>query len=313
MAFSSPYLAGNFAPVTDETTITGLAVDGALPAGLDGQYLRLGPNPTRRPDEPYEWSDTDTMVHAVELRDGRAVSYRNRWILTPHVAGVLGLGPPTSRIDTCERVIHLNRRLLAVARSGTAYDVDRSLRTRQVGVDDDVASALRRDRCLAETASGHAHHPLVVDAESDGLLRPVGGLTIELGRRTVEILDPTPQGWLTAAPTQGRPLRFVYSLALDDDRPFAGTVAYKHDLALGTRSSFDFGPGRHPGELTFVPDDDRRHHEDGGWLVGFVHHDQRGADDLVVLDARAPHDGPVATVQLPRRVPFGWHGAWRAR
>jgi len=29
-----------------------------------------------------------------------------------------------------------------------------------------------------------------------------------------------------------------------------------------------------------------------------------------VLDARAPADPPLATVRLPQRVPFGFHGNW---
>lgn len=295
MACSNPFLAGNFAPVTDETKITGLPVEGTLPPGLDGQYLRLGPNPARRPDEPYAWGGTDTMVHAVELRDGRAVAYRNRWILTPHVAGVLGLGPTTASVDSCERLVEAGGRLLAVSRSGVAYEVSEDLATRPVPVPD-----FGRDRCLADVAADHAHHPLLV--ESGDVLRTGHGLTRERGG-SVEVLDVAPQGWSTGAPTS----RVVHSLAIEGDRPFAGTMVYRHDLERGTRSSFDFGLGRHPGELTFVPDGD------GGWLVGFVHDDGRGTDDLVVLDAQHLEDGPVATVRLPRRVPYGWHGHWRQR
>lgn len=303
MAFSNPYLAGNFAPVTDETTITGLPVEGTLPPGLDGQYLRLGPNPARRPDEPYVWAGTDTMVHAVELRDGRAVAYRNRWILTPHVAGVLGLGPTTARVDSCERLVVVGGRVLAVARSGVAYEVSEELATQEVIVD---GGALGSDRCLADVAADHAHHPLVIDGASGDVLRSGHGLTHERGG-VVEVVDAAPQGWLTAASTRGAARRFVHSLAIETERPFAGTAVYRHDLARGTRASFDFGPGRHPGELTFVPDDD------GGWLVGFVHDDGRGTDDLVVLDAQHLEDGPAAVVRLPRRVPYAWHGRWRPR
>lgn len=307
MAIPSPYLAGNYAPVTDETTINGPAVDGALPTGLDGQYLRLGPNPAHRPDEPYAWGATDTMVHAVELRNGRAIAYRNRWILTPHVAGVLGLGPPTSRIDSCERLVSVDRRVVAVARTGKTFEVNEDLSTRQIR----RGTGSRPDRCLGDiTAAGHGHHPLVA---GDGRLRTNPALILERGPSNVDILDRAPQGWLTAGAADASAPRFVYALALQDDRPFAATVMYKHDLARRTRETFDFGGGRHPGELTFVPDDVRRHDEDGGWLIGFVHDDALGADDLVVLDAQHPADGPIACVHLPRRVPYGWHGLWRAR
>ena len=50
---TSPYLSGNYAPVTDEVTAFDLQVIGELPAELNGRYLRNGPNPmdrsTRRP------------------------------------------------------------------------------------------------------------------------------------------------------------------------------------------------------------------------------------------------------------------------
>jgi len=32
--------------------------------------------------------------------------------------------------------------------------------------------------------------------------------------------------------------------------------------------------------------------------------------DLVVFDAQAIADGSIATVHLPDRVPFGFHGSW---
>jgi carotenoid cleavage oxygenase len=39
------YLEGNYAPVQCEHTITELAATGAIPAHLDGRYLRNGPKP----------------------------------------------------------------------------------------------------------------------------------------------------------------------------------------------------------------------------------------------------------------------------
>ena len=47
------------------------------------------------------------------------------------------------------------------------------------------------------------------------------------------------------------------------------------------------GPAVTPARITFVPDPTRLHREDGGWLVGFVHDDNRNEADLIVLDAAA--------------------------
>ena len=84
---TSRYLAGNYAPVTDELTELDLAVTGTIPAELDGRYLRNGPNPRHRHDPAtYHWFTGDGMVHGVRLRDGQAEWYRNRWVRSAEVA-----------------------------------------------------------------------------------------------------------------------------------------------------------------------------------------------------------------------------------
>jgi len=51
--------------------------------------------------------------------------------------------------------------------------------------------------------------------------------------------------------------------------------------------------------------------EGTGWLLATVYEPERHTSSLVVLDAMAVADGPVATVRLDHRVPFGFHGSWR--
>jgi carotenoid cleavage dioxygenase len=80
---TSQWLTGNFGPVTEEVTAVDLAVTGTIPDGLDGRYLRNGPNPRGEVDPAsYHWFTGDGMVHGVRLRDGRAEWYRNRWVST---------------------------------------------------------------------------------------------------------------------------------------------------------------------------------------------------------------------------------------
>jgi carotenoid cleavage dioxygenase-like enzyme len=74
------YLQGNFAPVTDEVTAHDLPVDGAIPPGLRGLYLRNGPN--QKSGDPGHWFLGDGMVHGVRLEAGKARWYRNRWVRT---------------------------------------------------------------------------------------------------------------------------------------------------------------------------------------------------------------------------------------
>jgi len=90
---TSPWLTGNFAPVTEEVTVVDLEVTGALPDGLDGRYVRNGPNPRGEVDPAtYHWFTGNGMVHGVRLRDGRAEWYRNRW------TGVDGVDGPNTNV-----------------------------------------------------------------------------------------------------------------------------------------------------------------------------------------------------------------------
>jgi carotenoid cleavage dioxygenase-like enzyme len=99
-----PFLTGIHAPMTEELTLTDLPVTGALPAALDGRYLRIGPNPAAPDPAGYHWFTGDGMVHGVSIKDGKALWYRNRWIRSRRVAKALGVpaapGPRHGAFDT---------------------------------------------------------------------------------------------------------------------------------------------------------------------------------------------------------------------
>lgn len=134
------------------------------------------------------------------------------------------------------------------------------------------------------------------------------------GRRcSVTVIDetanefPRHRGSLTA-----KPYRYGYCASPSVD-PVAGWPTLKHDLETGERSLFDHGPGRAAGEPVFIarrddgsPSDD----EDDGWLMTFVHDLNTESAELVVLDAQDFDRGYVAQVELPQRVPYGFHGNW---
>jgi len=93
-----------------------------------------------------------------------------------------------------------------------------------------------------------------------------------------------------------------------DDRQ-ADCMLVKYDLQRGTATEHRFGRGRTPSEGVFVPAAPSAG-EDEGWIVQYVYDAARGASDFVVLDAGDIAKPPVATVKLPVRVPFGFHGNW---
>jgi carotenoid cleavage dioxygenase len=109
----------------------------------------------------------------------------------------------------------------------------------------------------------------------------------------------------------GRPHRYGYTVgtaALGDLGGIDRTVApplRKHDVVAGTTTELHLGPGRVPSEVVFVPASEGAG-EDEGWLVGYAYDAGRDASDLVVIDAADLTE--VATVHLPVRVPYGFHG-----
>ncbi len=105
---------------------------------------------------------------------------------------------------------------------------------------------------------------------------------------------PTARGWVTAMPEPS-------------DLTGGGAVTV-YDLSRGTSESHHFEGGKVPGEAVFAPADESP--GGPGWLLTYVYDPDRDASDLAVLDADRPEDEPTATVHLPVRVPYGFHGSW---
>jgi carotenoid cleavage dioxygenase len=128
------YLEGNFGPVGEETTATDLTVTGSIPPEIAGRYLRIGPNPWPVPEGPYHWFTGTGMVHGVELRDGKAQWYRNRWIRTPEMAAQLGEPAPTGPLPQMYDGANTNvlghaGRVLALTEGAMPYELTKELET----------------------------------------------------------------------------------------------------------------------------------------------------------------------------------------
>ena len=111
----------------------------------------------------------------------------------------------------------------------------------------------------------------------------------------------------------GRRHRYGYSTQAEADP--TGGIAFssrlKIDVDRAETTVHDVGPGRSAMEAVFVPRAPDTA-EDDGWVLAYVHDAGRDACDVVVLDAQDFTAPPVATVHLPVRVPFGFHGNWIA-
>jgi carotenoid cleavage dioxygenase-like enzyme len=97
-------------------------------------------------------------------------------------------------------------------------------------------------------------------------------------------------------------------------RPHPDTVdlgGLQHvDYQTGDIRRWDPGTNRHCGEPLFVAGGDG---EGEGWLLTFVYDHARDTSDLAIVDALDIEKGPIAEVRMPRRVPYGFHGAWIPR
>ena len=103
----------------------------------------------------------------------------------------------------------------------------------------------------------------------------------------------------------GLPAR--YAVSVGDAR------LVRYDLQTGAAAEHGFGgpdaPGG-PGEAVFVPSPSAPADETVGWYLAYVYDSTRDSSDLVIIDAADFSGEPVARIQLPRRVPYGFHGNW---
>ncbi|WP_179283353.1 carotenoid oxygenase family protein [Bordetella genomosp. 9] len=135
---TSPALTRAFAPVFDERDDGDLPVQGEIPAGLSGVFMRNGPNPAFEPAAHYAYPfDGTGMVHAIYLDGGRA-RYRNRWVATKelteeraagHRIYNTSFGPPPHANLANTNIVHHAGRYLALYEGGAPYEMDRELAT----------------------------------------------------------------------------------------------------------------------------------------------------------------------------------------
>jgi carotenoid cleavage dioxygenase-like enzyme len=109
----------------------------------------------------------------------------------------------------------------------------------------------------------------------------------------------------------GRPHRYGYAVAADQTDGIVRTdsVLVCHDLERGTTVERSFGRGGAVGEAVFVPRADDAG-EAEGWLLTIAYSPDRDVSALYILNAEDPAGEAQAVVELPQRVPLGFHGNW---
>jgi carotenoid cleavage dioxygenase-like enzyme len=102
-------------------------------------------------------------------------------------------------------------------------------------------------------------------------------------------------GWYAADPTNGKTIK-------------QSAIAHL-DFATGRRQVYELTGGDLTSEPVFTPRTADAPEGDG-WVTAVVWRAGENRSDLVVFEAQDVAKGPIAVAQLPRRVPFGFHGNW---
>lgn len=98
-------------------------------------------------------------------------------------------------------------------------------------------------------------------------------------------------------------------------RPESESVLYGalacFDFKTNRRHLYTLPEGDVISEPVFVPRSVQAAEGDG-WLLAVAWRDKEQCSDLLIFDAMDIENGPIAIAHLPYRVPFGFHGNWRA-
>ncbi|KAK9088281.1 hypothetical protein Scep_027363 [Stephania cephalantha] len=104
----------------------------------------------------------------------------------------------------------------------------------------------------------------------------------------------------------GRKTRYAY-LAIAEPWPKVSGIA-KVDLRTGEVEKFMYGECKFGGEPFFVPRNKCTETEDDGYILAFMHNEKTQKSELLIIDAMNLE--LQASVKLPSRVPYGFHGTF---
>jgi carotenoid cleavage oxygenase len=109
----------------------------------------------------------------------------------------------------------------------------------------------------------------------------------------------------------GLPHRYGYAVAVGESDDIVGTETrlLRHDFKKGTSVARSFGPGAGVSEAVFVPRDAGADEADG-WLMLLVYSSDTDTSALHILNADDMEGEAQAVIELPQRVPAGFHGNW---
>lgn len=125
----------------------------------------------------------------------------------------------------------------------------------------------------------------------------------------IENLYPGVAGALSRQDDRFHTVPYRYGYLLSSDRATGSRWAL-FDHHTQQAKFFSPGPDTSLAEMTFVPRK-RGAAEGDGYLIGVANRQkENGRSDLLLVDAREPQAGPIATVKMPYRIVGQIHGFW---
>ncbi|CAF2092336.1 unnamed protein product [Rotaria magnacalcarata] len=110
----------------------------------------------------------------------------------------------------------------------------------------------------------------------------------------------------------GLPYRHAYAVSLPRSSQTSMPNALIHyDLQTNQVEKFYYGDRKLSGEVIFVAKSATAPENDG-WLLSYVHDLDCGNSQVFIIDSLNLKGQPVAVIDLPLRVPMGFHGNWLA-
>ena len=105
----------------------------------------------------------------------------------------------------------------------------------------------------------------------------------------------------------GLKYRYGYCAGFAAHAPYAdGFLKYDLDTQKSLFHDLKGGQGSEP---VFVKNPNGQD-EDDGWVLSYVYRPETDTSEIVILDANAFDNEPIARIHLPVRVPAGFHGNW---
>jgi len=107
----------------------------------------------------------------------------------------------------------------------------------------------------------------------------------------------------------GRQSRYAYNQRFDLSQTLRFDAIVKYDTEADTTQTYAYGKNKFGSESPFIPRENAQS-EDDGYVISFVTDAVEGTSEVVILDAQNMNQEPLARIELPQRVPLGFHGCW---